>query len=123
MNEASQWRNVFLIPAIIGLICSFVALISSRETDAFIESRLNWLRLTEEERGKIVADKRAEASQGGLGNAIRFAFSHKQLKWLYITSAFVNMGFLLTLDYQVIMTYGYADYFLKGKTMHSEALY
>ncbi len=113
MNEASQWRNVFLIPAIIGLICSFVALISSRETDAFIESRLNWLRLTEEERGKIVADKRAEASQGGLGNAIRFAFSHKQLKWLYITSAFVNMGFLLTLDYQVIMTYGYADYFLK----------
>lgn len=114
MQEASQWRNVFLIPALIGLICSFVALVSSRETDAFIESRLRWLNMTDEERALIASEKKAESAQGGLGNALKFAFSHKQLKWLYITSAFVNMGFLLTLDYQVIMTYGYAEHFVKN---------
>ena len=113
MKEASQWRNVFLIPAIIGLGCSFIALISSRETDAFIDSRLRWLRMTDEERNLLKAEKKTESAQGGLGNALKFAFSHKQLKWLYITSAFVNMGFLLTLDYQVIMTYGYAEHFVK----------
>lgn len=114
MQEASQWRNVFLVPALLGLICSFVALLSSRETDAFMESRLRWLRMTDEEKAWIVSEKKSEAAQGGLLNALRFAFSHKQLKWLYITSAFVNMGFLLTLDYQVIMTYGYAEHFVKN---------
>ncbi len=112
MKDASQWRNVFLVPAIIGLVCSFIALIFSRETDAFIESRLRWLRMTDEERQLLNAEKKTESAQGGLGNALKFAFSHKQLRWLYITSAFVNMGFLLTLDYQVIMTYGYAQHFV-----------
>lgn len=113
MQDASEWRKVFFIPAILGLVCSFVALLTSRETEAFIESRLRWLRMSDEERDLIAAEKKAESAQGGLVNALKFAFSHKQLKWLYITSAFVNMGFLLTLDYQVIMTYGYAEHFVK----------
>lgn len=113
MREASEWRNVFLIPAVLGLVCSFIALISSRETDAFIDSRLRWLKMTDAERALAVSDNKAKSAQGGLGNALKFAFGHKQLKWLYITSAFVNMGFLLTLDYQVIMTYGYAEHFVK----------
>ena len=112
MQEASQWRNVYLIPAIIGLVSSLVALFTARETDAFIESRLRYLRMTDEERALAKEQKRAEGEQGGLGKALKFAFSHKQLKWLYITSALVNMGFLLTMDYQAIMTYSYAQHFL-----------
>ena len=109
MHEASEWRNVFLIPAIIGLVCSMIALLSARETDAFIDSRLHFLKMTDEERSLSWKRKNSEAAQGGLGEALRFAFKHKQLKWLYITSAFVNMGFLMTMEYQVIMTYGYAE--------------
>ena len=109
MHEASEWRNVFLIPAIIGLVCSMIALLSARETDAFIDSRLHFLKMTDEERALSWERKNSEAAQGGLGEALRFAFKHKQLKWLYITSAFVNMGFLMTMEYQVIMTYGYAE--------------
>ena len=112
-RDASEWRNVFLIPAIIGLTCSFIALLSARETDAFIESRLKYLRMTDDERKLAESEKSAEAAQGGLGKALKFAFAHKQLKWLYITSAFVNMGFLLTMNYQVIMTYGYAEHYLE----------
>ena len=113
MREASEWRNVFLVPAIIGLVCSSIALLSARETDAFIESRLKYLRMTDEERKLADREKSADTAQGGLGKALKFAFAHKQLKWLYITSAFVNMGFLLTMNYQVIMTYGYAEHYLK----------
>ena len=40
-------------------------------------------------------------------------YSHKQIKWLYITSAFVNIGLLLTMQYQVILNYGYAEHLLK----------
>lgn len=113
MKDVSEWRNVYIIPAIIGLACSFIALISARETDVFIESRLKWLKMSEEERLASKKEKKAENAQGGVGNALRFAFRHKQLKWLYITSAFANVGFLLTMQYEVIMSYGYAEHFVR----------
>ena len=112
MQEASQWRNVYLIPAIVGLVSSLVALFTARETDAFIDARLRYLRMSEEERAAAKEQKRGEAEQGGLVKALKFAFSHKQLKWLYITSALMNMGFLLTMDYQAIMTYSYAQHLI-----------
>ena len=120
MQEASQWRSVFLIPAIVGLVCSFVALLTAKETDAFIEARLRYLNMTDEELAAAKLEKKTESSQGGLAEALKFAFSHKQTRWLYITSAFVNMGFLLILDYQVIMSYGYANHFFN--TMSFESL-
>ena len=113
MKDVSQWRNVYLIPAIIGLVCSFIALISARETDVFIESRLRFLKMTDEERKADKHERKSENAQGGIGSALKFAFKHKQLKWLYITSALANIGFILTLQYEVIMSYGYADHFVK----------
>ena len=59
MHEASEWRNVFLIPAIVGIISSTVAIFTARETDAFIDSRIRFLGLTDEERA--VAKKEAKA--------------------------------------------------------------
>ena len=113
MHEASEWRNVYFIPSIIGLVCSFIALCYARETDAFIDARLRWLRMTDEERKLAKQEKRTDAAQGGVLEALKFAFRHKQIKWLYITSAMVNIGFLLILEYQVIMTYGYANHYIQ----------
>ena len=52
MANASEWRNVFFIPAIIGLISSFIALMTARETDSFIDSRLRYLKKKEEKRAQ-----------------------------------------------------------------------
>ena len=113
MHSTSEWRNVFLIPALIGLFCSTVALLTAREPDAFIEARLKFLKMTDEERMIAEKEKKVENAEGGLGKALKFAFSHNQLRWLYISSAFVNIGFLITTEYQVIMNYGYAEHFIK----------
>ena len=114
MEEAGQWRRVYLIPAIVGLVCSLIALLSARETDAFMDARLRWLRMTPEERAADRAAKRADNAQGGLFNALRFAWKHKQLRWLYICATLANLGMILTIDYQVIMSYGYASHFLRS---------
>ncbi len=107
METASQWRNVYLIPAVIGLLTSFVALFFARETDAFIDARLHYLKASEEERK---AEKEsARNAQGGLLPALKFAMGYKQLRWLYITSALVNIGFIGTVNYQVILSYGFAE--------------
>ena len=113
MHEASEWRNVFLIPAILGMASSLVALLTTRETDAFIESRIRFLKMSDEEREAAKKEAKSGESDGGFFKALKFAFSHNQLRWLYISSAFVNIGFLLIVEYQVIMTYGYAEYYLR----------
>ena len=112
MHEPSQWRAVYLIPAIVGLVCSFIALLTARETDAFIDSRLRYLKMTDEERAAEKAASSADNAQGGLIHALRFALKHKQLRWLYISATLANLGMILTIDYQVIMSYGYASHYL-----------
>lgn len=114
MENASEWRNVYFIPAVIGIITCFIALVMARETDAFIDSRLRYLKMTDAEREAEKLKKSAENAQGGLITALKFALSHKQLKWLYITSAFVNIGFIGTVDYQAILSYGYAGHYVKS---------
>lgn len=108
MNDMSEWRIVFLVPAIIGIVTSFVALLLARETDAFIDSRLNYLRMSDEEREMQKKEKKVQNSQGGIVPALKFVFGHKQLRWLYVVSALTNLGYLITMYYQVIISYGYA---------------
>ncbi len=114
MHDASEWRMVYFIPAVVGVVCSFIALLMARETDSFIESRLRFLRMTDEERALEKQQKSTENAQGGLIPALRFAMKHKQLRWLYITSALVNVGFIGTVNYQVILSYGYAQNYIEN---------
>jgi len=116
MADVGQWRQVFLIPAIIGLVTSFLALILSRETDAFIDSRLKYLRMSEEELAAQKAAKDRQNAQGGFFASFMYGMKHKQLRWLFITMAFHNLGFIITMQYQVMVSYGYADNLLKKGT-------
>ena len=109
MNDSSQWRNVYFIPAVVGVVTCLIALLFARETDAFIDSRLKYLKMTDEERLAEKERKSQENAQGGLIPALKFAMSHKQLRWLYITAAIANIGFLGSVNYQVILSYGYAN--------------
>lgn len=114
MQEASQWRNVYLIPAIVGIVTSLVALIMAREPDTFIESRLRYLKMSDEELEAEKKAKSAKNAQGGLIPALKFAMSHKQLRWLYIVSAIANLGFYGSINYSVILSYGYAENYVEN---------
>ena len=109
MTDVSEWRNVYFIPAVVGVVVCFIALMCARETDAFIESRLAYLRKTPEEleREKKAAD--AANKQGGLIPALKFALKHKQLRWLYIVSSVANIGFIASINYPIVLNYGYAS--------------
>ena len=109
LHDQSQWRMVFLIPAIIGLVASFLALILARETDAFIDSRLKYLSMSEDELRVEKERKEVQNAQGGFFSALKFAMRHKQLRWLYILMAFHNLGFIITMNYQPMLSYGYAE--------------
>ncbi len=115
MQSSSEWREVYLVPAIVGIVTALIALVTARETDGFIDSRLRYLRMTDEEREAEKKMKSSENAQGGLIPALKFAFRHRQLRWLYITSSLANLGFVASLNYQPILTYGLAQ----GKISHN----
>ena len=104
LHETSQWRRVYVIPALIGMLVALASLVLAKETDAFNLARINYLKGNTQENGT--------ESSGGMISALKFAFSHKQLRWVFIALIFCETGFILTTDYQVIMTYGYANNFL-----------
>ena len=60
--------------------------------------------------GRVILSKGTERPV----TALKFAMKHNQLRWLYITSAIANLGFIGTINYQVIMTYGYAGSMASG---------
>ena len=108
-NNTELWNQVFLVPAVLAAVVGLIAMATARETDAFINSRIAFLEMTDEEREADKAKRRAEAqAQGGLLSAFKFAFRHKQLRWIFICTMFVSVAMIGTMYYQQIMTYGYA---------------
>ncbi len=106
MQETAQWRRVYLIPALIGFVVSAAALLLADETDAFNIARINYLKGNTAENG-------TEAS-GGIITALKFIWQHKQLRWIFIALVFAETGYILTADYEVIMTYGFASFFTES---------
>jgi sugar phosphate permease len=116
MQNAGEWRNVYIIPAVVGIVVSLVALICARETDAFIESRINYLKMTEDQLKAEEAKKKAQNSQGGLIDALKFGFNHKHLRWVFICFALAGIGVVGSMNYQAILTHGYAQSIYGGNT-------
>lgn len=111
-TDLSRWRMVYLVPAFVALVIAIAALFCIRESDAFVDNRLRQLKMTEEEKAAAKAKKQDQESQGGLIKALKFAFGHKQLRWLFIGGGFVMFGMLSSSYYETIMTYGYAQQYL-----------
>lgn len=109
----ANWRFVFFVPALIAAAVALVALLSIRETDAFLARRLEYLRMGEAEREAAKKEKSAERAQGGFFAALKFCMRHKQLRWLLIGGGFLMWGWLMTMYYETTMTYGYAAQFLE----------
>lgn len=107
-NNTQLWNQVFLVPAALSLVIGFIAMLTARETDVFLANRIAFLEMTDEEREAEKQQRKAEAqAQGGLLPAFKFAFRHKQLRWIFISTMLVSVAMIGTMYYQQIMTYGY----------------
>ena len=107
-NNTQLWNQVFLIPAILAAIVGLIAMVTARETDTFLHNRIAYLEMTDEQREAEKQQRKAEAqAQGGLLPAFKFAFRHKQLRWIFICTMLVSVAMIGTMYYQQIMTYGY----------------
>ena len=102
-NVSEKWHLVYLVPAIIGFVLSFVALLCAKETHTFLTNRIKYFKTPIEERERKNKEEKLNNAQGGIINAVKFAFKHHQLRWLIIACVFFYFASLATSSYNTVM--------------------
>lgn len=114
-NDYSQWRMVYLVPSVLAFVIAIIALFFVRESDVFVESRLRYLKMSEEERAAERNSKKAvQKERVGILQGAKYVFRYKQLLWIFIAAVLLKFGQSMTNQYEIIMTFGYANDLIKG---------
>lgn len=81
-SDGRAWQKVFLIPAVAGMVMGLISLLAMPETPAYLKRRMAQLETPAEAPDR--ERKAAEQSQGGVVDALKFIFSHKQMRALLL---------------------------------------
>ncbi len=110
-TDFGWWRRAYLIPVAVALVVGLASIIFTRETPVFMDERLKFLKTSEEERAERERKVREEksANKGGLINAFKFIFAHKQTRNLAFAVALFGGTTLYTSHYATIMKGGLTD--------------
>lgn len=101
-----QWRLVYLIPAILGVVLAAVILFCSRETDVFLEHRIE--KLQNEING--IEEEQPKKEKGSFGMAFKLVFKDRQLRMMTVsTLLFMASMMAFTGYYESVMTLGGMD--------------
>ena len=107
-NDGSQWRKVFLIPAIVALVVGISAIFLMDETPVFLARRRAYLEMSDQERKNKAAGERkvAEENKGGVGRALKFIFKHRQIRAVALCATVFMFSTGVTGYYESIMKTG-----------------
>lgn len=76
--DSGSWQKVFMIPAVAGMVIGVASLAAMPETPAYLKRRIAKMEASEE--SAVRNDNSADQSQGGVKDAIKFIFKHKQMR-------------------------------------------
>ncbi len=107
-SDLGAWRMVYLIPVIVAIAVGLLSIFFTRETPVFIDERISYLSLTDEQKRERVeeAKKNKSAQKGGVFNAIKFIFQHKQTRFAAIAALLFSAATIYTSYYETIMASG-----------------
>ncbi len=95
-NDATQWRKIFLVPAIAGVVATVLILVFARDTKVFINERIAYLSIPYEvrqvEKQRVKEEKKAQRNQSGVFNAVKYIFANKDTKNLIISHIIFDAG-------------------------------
>lgn len=103
-GDTTSWRKVFLIPAILGIVFAFLIFALVKESNVFLDGRIAYLSRPYEDRQKELKqekeDKKSQTThKKGVFPAIKYIFSHHDLKYVAITQIFVGLAFAAMSNY------------------------
>ena len=88
-DDATKWREIFLVPALLGFTAVILVLLFAKDTKVFVGERIAYLSRSYEERQAEKAlkkqQKEAQRNQAGVFNGVKYIFSNKDTKMLIIS--------------------------------------
>lgn len=115
-DQTELWRNVYIIPAVGGILLAVLVLLVIKESKVFVEERSAYLAIPFEERiAKEQADKEAakakalaqkeavKSGKSGIGAAIKLILKEKELRTLLIAKCIFDIAILAVQGYSSIM--------------------
>ncbi len=95
-NDATQWRRIFLAPAIAGIVAALMVVLFAKDTKVFVRERIEYLSIPYEERMekklREKQEKKAQRNQSGVFNAVKYIFANKDTKSLIISHIIFDAG-------------------------------
>ena len=88
-DDPTKWREIFLVPAVIGFIAVLLVVLFSKDTKVFIEERIAYLttpykkRQREKELQKKA--KQVQRNEAGVFNGVKYIWANKDTKSLIIS--------------------------------------
>ena len=87
-NDATKWREIFLVPSLIGFAAVVLVVILAKDTKVFVSERIEYLSRPYDERQREKAlkkqQKEAQRNQSGVFNGVKYIFANKDTKMLII---------------------------------------
>lgn len=87
-DDPTKWRDIFLVPALIGFMAVCLVLLLAKDTKVFISERIEYLSRPYEQRQQEKLQKKqkkeAQRNQSGVFNGVKYIFSNKDTKMLII---------------------------------------
>lgn len=107
-DDGSQWRKVFMIPAVVAVAVGLAAIFLMDETPVFLDRRVAYLEMTDEERAARAAreQRAAEEEKGGVGKALKFILKHRQIRSVALCAMVFMFSTGVTGYYESIMKTG-----------------
>ena len=95
-DDPTRWREIFLVPAIIGFVAVLLVLLFAKDTKVFLKERTAYLSIPYEvrkaEKQRIKEEKKAQRNQSGVFNAVKYIFANKDTKSLIISHIVFDAG-------------------------------
>ena len=110
-NDGGQWRMVYLIPAIAAVVVGIASYFLMSETPVFLQRRIAYLEMSEEERSRGQEETQAKAKEenGGVVQALKYIFGHKQMRAVALCAFVYTASTGCTAYYESIMKTGGMD--------------
>ncbi len=87
-NDAAKWREIFLVPSLIGFVAVCLVLLFAKDTKVFVNDRIAYLSRPYEERqaekALVRQQKKAQRNQSGVFNGVKYIFANRDTKMLII---------------------------------------
>ena len=103
-NVPSSYRSLFLVISVAAAAIAFITRFCSRESDVFLDEKIAYLKKTPEERAK--EKEVASKAQGGFFAAIKYTMKNKQLRWIMIVTAIVEIAYSCCNNYSNVLSNG-----------------